>query len=551
MSANHTRIKGVHRYPPIHLAGRHAPIYDVDGNVYTYVTIGTQQWVIENLKTTKYTDGTSIPNIIDNSYNDWFMPSLNELDLMRIVLYDNGIGNLLYTWYWTSSEISDTNAYQINIGVGSANSQIKSDSRPTRACRLFTSTTNYNLGDIGPAGGWIFWKSGDDYLEAAPLDCADSVWSNITNVAIGTTGMAIGTGQTNTTAIINQTGGTNDWFLPSKDESLKMWRNLHSGTDENSVIYTPVGNFPNGAHWTSSEATIGGDTDAVNVDFATGISSWTAKSTLYCVRACRAFTSTTVYSLRDIGPAGGYIFYKNGNNYLECPLTGQSLGIVWSNVNWEVVGTNTTIGTGQANTTAIIGQALHTTSAAKLCNDYDNYYIHTDSAAKLCDDLSAGGWINDTTGAYCYYNNDIANKADYGALYNWYAVNNVHGLAPTGWRVPSKSDWEQLFAYIGGILAGGIWTLTGGKLKEVGLTHWTTPNTGATDEYGFKALPAGFRIWWGAFNEINLYSEIWSQTEFDVNNAWWVELCYNTENVYLTHPDKRSGYSVRFMRDTP
>jgi hypothetical protein len=109
-----------------------------------------------------------------------------------------------------------------------------------------------------------------------------------------------------------------------------------------------------------------------NQHLGTGVSGGQLKNEGDYVRACRAFTSTTVYALRDIGPAGGLIFYKNGNDYMECPLIDQSTSQIWSNIVNAAIGVTaqgTAIGTGQANTTAIIGQAGHTSSAAKLCDD--------------------------------------------------------------------------------------------------------------------------------------------------------------------------------------
>jgi hypothetical protein len=59
-------------------------------------------------------------------------------------------------------------------------------------------------------------------------------------------------------------------------------------------------------------------------------------------------------------------------------------------------------------------------------------------------------WNTLTTGAWCYYNNDSANNADYGKLYNWYAVNDPRGLAPAGWHVPSKDEWSNMVSALGG-----------------------------------------------------------------------------------------------------
>jgi len=75
---------------------------------------------------------------------------------------------------------------------------------------------------------------------------------------------------------------------------------------------------------------------------------------------------------------------------------------------------------------------------------------------------------------------------EYGALYNWYAVDNSNGLSIDGWRIPSKTDLDTLATYLG--------SDPGGKLKEVGTEHWTPDNIGATDMYGFKSI--GVEIEW-------------------------------------------------------
>ena len=105
-------------------------------------------------------------------------------------------------------------------------------------------------------------------------------------------------------------------------------------------------------------------------------------------------------------------------------------------------------------------------------------------------------WASLSTGAYCEYNNDINNVATYGRLYNWYAVTDSRNIAPAGWHVPSDAEWKQLEMYLGmsqseADATGWRGTDEGGKLKEVGTMHWNSPNTGATNESGFTALPGG------------------------------------------------------------
>jgi uncharacterized protein (TIGR02145 family) len=149
-----------------------------------------------------------------------------------------------------------------------------------------------------------------------------------------------------------------------------------------------------------------------------------------------------------------------------------------------------------------------------------------------------GAWAADTNGAYCWYNNDIANKTPYGALYNWYAATNVHGIAPTGWRVPNQADMVTLITYLG--------LLAGGQLKEQGLTHWQTPNTDATDNYGFKAIGAGIRMYNdGSFSSFKQIMGLFTSE----NSGLYYYFQYDSGSDYNATTSKKFGLSIRCMRD--
>jgi uncharacterized protein (TIGR02145 family) len=94
-------------------------------------------------------------------------------------------------------------------------------------------------------------------------------------------------------------------------------------------------------------------------------------------------------------------------------------------------------------------------------------------------------WASLSTPGYCWFINNRATYEIYGALYNWYAV-YTDKLCPTGWHVPSNSEWTTLTDHLGGA------EVAGGKLKESGSSHWASPNTGATNVTGFTALPGGY-----------------------------------------------------------
>ena len=362
---------------------------DYDGNPYSTVIINGREWIIENLRTTHYADGIRIPNIIGSEYNDWFLPSKDELNKIYTELVLYGLGGFLGMAYvLTSSEVNATDVWAQEFTLG----------------------------------------------------------SQINN-------------------------------MPK------------SNPGENVV-------------------------------------------------AIRTFNGDNSYSIRDIGPSGYYIFHKidNGGGVYTYYEAITASAHQWSNITNILIGTSTAIGTGQANTTAIISQAGH---------------IH--SAAKLCDDLTAGGWINDTNGAYCWYNNDIMHKETLGAYYSWYAVNNYHGLAylkrngvqEAGWRVATEGDWNNLLTDLGGD------AIAGGKMKETGMDYWNAPNTGADNSSGLKIRGTGTRSHvTGNFDWFKQYAFIWASTEVDATHAYYIFCGFNIifANV-IGNGLKHTGHPVRLVRD--
>jgi uncharacterized protein (TIGR02145 family) len=153
-------------------------------------------------------------------------------------------------------------------------------------------------------------------------------------------------------------------------------------------------------------------------------------------------------------------------------------------------------------------------------------------------------WSALSTPACCWQNNDLTYKVTYGVLYNWYAV-NTGKLCPAQWHVPSEVEWTTLFSYIGGS------DVAGGKLKEKGTAHWLSPNTGATDEYGFNALPGGDRLSNpdGLFDNLHQMGCWWTTPTHNEDwNAYW-QLYDNSSRVQKSVCQKKCGLSVRCVRD--
>jgi uncharacterized protein (TIGR02145 family) len=152
------------------------------------------------------------------------------------------------------------------------------------------------------------------------------------------------------------------------------------------------------------------------------------------------------------------------------------------------------------------------------------------------------GWSNLISPGYCWYNNDSGRyKDDYGALYNGYTV-STGKLCPAGWHVPSLEEWTTLTDFVGGKTAGG-------KLKERGNQYWMSPNAGATNETGFTALPGGSRGSLGSFMDEGLRGYWWSSTDYDGTDAWNRAMGYTFSNVTGSSDHKKSGLSVRCVKD--
>jgi len=153
-------------------------------------------------------------------------------------------------------------------------------------------------------------------------------------------------------------------------------------------------------------------------------------------------------------------------------------------------------------------------------------------------------WQNLITGAYCNYNNTANNDtiATFGRLYNWHAV-NTGKLAPVGWHVPTDAEWKTLAVYLDdGQVAGG-------KLKENGTSHWQIPNTGATNQSGYTALPGGSRQFNWGFKNIGIDGVWWSATENDASGAFAYYMYCAGGYVGRTISNKVEGESVRCVRD--
>jgi uncharacterized protein (TIGR02145 family) len=239
------------------------------------------------------------------------------------------------------------------------------------------------------------------------------------------------------------------------------------------------------------------------------------------------------------------IEYSTNNGINWIPITDSAKGLSY---NWHVP--NTPSNKCLARVTAkVVYETIY--PEIQICNqvwmgcnlDVDTYR----NGEPIPEVTDFNDWSNLKTGAWCYYNNDPMMGIIYGKLYNWYAVIDPRGLAPKGWHIPSDSEWKELSNCLGGeLIAGGKLKSTG--TKELGDGIWWYPNTGATDESGFSALPGGLCSYNGFFN-LEMRGHWWSSTEYYGMYSWNRNLYYDSEELIRNYSGKEYPISVRCIKD--
>ena len=141
---------------------------------------------------------------------------------------------------------------------------------------------------------------------------------------------------------------------------------------------------------------------------------------------------------------------------------------------------------------------------------------------------------------WCYYENKGENGTTYGKLYNWYAVNDARGLAPSGYHIPTDAEWTILTDYL------GEKKIAGTKMKST--TGWPEEGKG-TNTSGLAGLPGAYRSFNGNFDGIGNLGLWWSSSKDNTIAAWVRLLNGATGDVTRISSVEQNGFSVRCLKD--
>jgi uncharacterized protein (TIGR02145 family) len=524
MSGNYSTIKTDIPAESKNIEFNFIPCVDGEFNYYPVTVIGTQVWMTENLRTTKYNDSNVIPLVTDNT-------AWGNLSTPGYCWYDNNeaaykpVYGALYNWYtvntgrlcpsgWQVPTSTDWSALFTYLGgINTAAKKLKETGSTHWFSDPYGDNTGTNeTGFSARAGG------SRDNRNTGSLSCefaGINYWGNwwASNQVSSSSGTAVNTSSIDEN--FNILPPSKFWgysvrclYKPLANISVTTTNasaiTETSATSGGNVVITGGENVTSrGICWSttanpsiSDNKTTDGNGSGIYTSSITGLS----KFTVYHLRAYATCSFGTVYGSEITfatkgGPVG--VSDIDGNVYSSVQIGTQ----VWMSEN------------------------LRTTKF----NDGTSIPTVNDNIA----------WLRLTTPAFSWYSfNESAYKETYGGLYNWYAV-GTGNLCPDGWHVPTDTDWTTLSTYLGGE------SVAGGKLKETGTTHWRSPNTGATNETWFSALPAGERVDFGIFSSMNNTSSWWSLTPVDKGVSLKRFITYDSGSLGKANAKDVFGYSVR------
>ena len=538
-------------------------VADIDGNQYSTILIGEQCWMAENLRTTKFADGTIIP-LTDPGYYYASCTYPNN-DSCSVATY-----GYLYNWQAVMHGSGSSDANPSNVqGICPNGWHLPSDAE-------WTQLTDYLSSDI-------LYQCGGATDNIAKSLAFTSGWESTTETC------AVGNAQTNN----NSTG------FSAKPAGRMSHNNGASAFGSEAVF------------WSSTKNPEFAETYIryLNSFMPHVVRSGLPRDFHYCSVRCvkklvlsvttsivNGITTNTAISGGDVTSDGGSAVTARGVCWSTSPNPTTSGN---HTIDGTGIGSFSSFITGLSPSTTYYVRAYATNSigttygvqmsfATPECNcggsyivtDIDGNQYGTVQIGEQCwmaqnlrttkfadgTSISLGSSSSSTT-AYRYYpNNSSNNVSSYGYLYNWSAVmhgfgssdanpSNVQGICPNGWHIPSNAEWEQLSDYLTQSecqcgdnvdnIAKSLASISGWNSSTTTCAVGNIPaNNNCT---GFGARPAG--NYDGSFRNFGKLAFFWSATQRNNSNAYFSSINYDYATISSSICNKYDGRSVRCIKD--
>ncbi len=497
-------------------------IFDGDDNEYTMIKIGNQKWLKENLKTTSYNDGEAIDPVYPDYY--WYNDDYNTYGETFGALYKARVFNFMlnggkqicpegwhipteYEWQeladYASNNFTTIASALKSTEYWASGSEGNDDLNFNALPAGFYSTSD---GFMNIYDETYFWTSdllSNNFYYTKGFNAFND--DMINDMHYEGSGLSIRCLKNSYTA-----------FLP------KLIYNDISTLTSNSFDIT--GNLSNDTEYTISAKGLILSTTS-NVNLANAQHTFIKNNT---------YEGNFIISANDLNENTTYYCKLFATNNLGVGYSDEF--IVTTPIDYGIVDGN---GNVYASIDIYSQNWLSTNIRATSFNNASPIVNLTDNA----------DWINANEPAYCFYDNDEITYSNnmYGGLYNYNVVNPLknkgRNICPVGYHIPQLSEWTELINNLGGA------SVAGGILKDTGTSNWQTPNTNATDDFGFTALPGGNRTTNASYTSIGTDANLWYNSPIDEMSSNKINLS-NTSAQALTSPsDNIEGLSIRCIKN--
>jgi len=501
-------------------------VTDIDGNIYQTVQIGTQCWLRSDLKVTKYRNGDSILSYSCNgvssagAFRNYNNQNVNNgFKIYNYYAVDDDRGLCPTGWHVPSNQEwntlvyfldqnSDTTTSYLSVNAGGALKSTATQPTP----RAWNSPNIGATNSSGFSGLQGPWQNKGNWWTSSPQSNSEAWYLSLSSENRIVNRAGYNKNEYFSVRCLKDTLVVNGLVTLPKVTTLPVHQ-IHPTSAIVRGNVTSDGGSPvivrGVAYGKTLNPTVFGDMKSIGV----GLGTYTITldnlipKTLYYVRS---------YATNMVGISyGNQVAFMTPDSPKSSPCP------------------------GTPTVTDIDGNIYQTVQIESQCWTASNLkvskYANGDPILfALCDNFSDSS----TIGAYSVYNNDQVNDAIFGKLYNHYAVTDSRGLCPSGWHVPSDSAWTALEVFCGGD------SIAGGHLKSKDIQPatggWSSPNTGASNYFGFNAQPLG------VFDRGNW----WTSTITPDDGGWGRQIRSGFKNISKANPYRYVKYSVRCLKDT-